>query len=267
MGDVLKVAGTSIATLKKVTVVAPGGGTRANAAAYNNLGCSGGFKVEVAGQGRAPYDRYPPSWPQGSAGPNLETFAQDLLNRGVIDKSDCLVIGSRGGQVVLPHLWRMLGDRVPPAVVINGGCAMKLPAPAQWPVQAMTFLLMGGQDYFRNAMSPEEYLADAKSRVPAGNATTAILFINEMPHMPQTDLLGAALPRMLESLLVWQKEGAGNPPEAELQAVLSALASAKCWSGRLLYTQSAGEWREIPFGLSGSVPMQQMLQHLAARGA
>jgi len=247
-----------------ITVVAPGGGTMANAAAYAELGRTTSFSVEIAGQSRAPYDRYPQSWPQGSAGPNLETFAQELLQQGVIERSNCLVIGSRGGQVVLPYLWRELGDTAAPAVVINGGCSMKLPTAVQWPTKAVTFLLMGGQDYFRGAMAPEEYVADAKSRVPAGNATTAILFVNEMPHMPQTDLLGSVLPRMLETLLAWQMVGPGSPPEAELQAVLSVLARTKGWSGRLLYTQSAGVWREHPFGPHSSVSLQQ--QRLAARG-
>mmetsp|Transcript_71889 Transcript_71889/g.186669 ORF Transcript_71889/g.186669 Transcript_71889/m.186669 type:complete len:142 (+) Transcript_71889:1-426(+) len=135
---------------------------------------------------------------------------------------------------------------------------MKLPKAVHWPTQAISFLLMGGQDYFRGAMSPEEYVVDAKSRVPAGNATTAILFVNEMPHMPQTEMLGAALPQMLETLLSWQKVGSGNPPEAELHAVLSILERTGPWSGRLLYTESAGVWRELPFSSSPAVHMQRL---------
>jgi len=253
---------TSVQTAVTVTVVAPGGGTRANAAAYAELARTASFRVEIAGQSGALYDRYPTSWPQGSAGPNLETFAHELLNQRVAEKSDCLVIGSRGGQVVLPTLWQALGNKAPPTVVINGGCAMKLPKAVHWPTQAISFLLMGGQDYFRGAMSLEEYVADAKSRVPAGNATTAILFVNEMPHMPQSTMLAAALPQMLETLLSWQKVGSGNPPEAELHAVLSILERTGQWSGRLLYTESAGVWRELPFGPRPSMRMQ----HSAAVG-
>lgn len=71
-------------------------------------------------------------------------------------REDCLLFGSRGGQVVLPHVWRSLGDKTPPAVVINGGCSMGLPKPAAWPRGAVTLLLMGGQDNFRGSMSPED---------------------------------------------------------------------------------------------------------------
>jgi len=247
-----------------VTVVAPGGGTSANACVYAELGRLPEFKLDIAGHSRAPYDRYPPSWPQGAAGPNLETFAKELLDQGKVERSDLLVVGSRGGQVVLPYVWRSLGDRAPPAVVLNGGCAMQLPTAVQWPKAAITFILIGGQDNFRGNMSLEEYVADAKSRVPKSNGTTAILFVNEMVHMPQANLLSAVLRPMLKTLLTWQKTGPSQAPQAELQAVLAALTQMRCWNGRLMYTQAPGAWQDIPFSPSGPAPTKR--QQLAAFG-
>mmetsp|Transcript_121429 Transcript_121429/g.303027 ORF Transcript_121429/g.303027 Transcript_121429/m.303027 type:complete len:147 (+) Transcript_121429:2106-2546(+) len=136
---------------------------------------------------------------------------------------------------------------------------MKLPTSVDWPRSAITFLLMGGRDNFRGAMSPEAYIADAKSRVPKENRTTAILFVNEMPHMPQCRLLAIVLPIMLKALLAWKDSGAEAPPKAELKALLAKLTEAACWSGRLLYTQGAGAWQDTEFG-PPTVPakLQQM---------
>jgi len=215
------------------------------------------FQVEIVGRSGAAYDRYPPSWPQGSAEPNLETFARELLDRGTVERSDVLVVGSRGGQVVLPSLWRALGDWVPPAVVINGGCAMNLPAAIHWPKGAVTFLLMGGLDTFRGATSVETYIADTKSRVPAENGTTAILFVKEMMHMPQSKLLGAVLPLMLKALLTWKEAGPSLPPVADFQALLTSIAQARCWSGHLLYTHRSGVWKDTTFGPGGPEPAKR----------
>uniref|UniRef100_A0A7S2VPF0 Uncharacterized protein n=1 Tax=Zooxanthella nutricula TaxID=1333877 RepID=A0A7S2VPF0_9DINO len=132
---------------------------------------------------------------------------------------------------------------------------MDLPRPVHWPVWAASFLLMGGQDYFRGGMSFEEHLADAKARVPAKNSTTAILYVNEMPHMPQTALLSAVLPGMLRALAAWRSAAggaAGAPaPREELEVVLAAVAKAGCWSGRLVYTTGGGAWAERTFGGCG----------------
>ncbi|CAK0849040.1 unnamed protein product, partial [Prorocentrum cordatum] len=163
-----------------------------------------------------------------------------------MDDCDVLVVGSRGGQVVLPNLWAW-GAKVPPAVVINGGCAMNLPTQVFWPDHAITFLLMGGQDNFRGDFShedPPEYLEDAISRVPPGNGTTAILYVNEMQHMPQAPLLAAVLPHMLLALLRWQESRA--PPLHEFRPLLAAL-NRDGWSGRLLHTRSPGNWEDVTF--------------------
>mmetsp|Transcript_176671 Transcript_176671/g.566528 ORF Transcript_176671/g.566528 Transcript_176671/m.566528 type:complete len:420 (+) Transcript_176671:46-1305(+) len=233
----------------RISVVAPGAGTGANAAVYAELGRMPDFRLDIKGQARAPYDRYPASWQGGAAGPNLETFAAQLMDQGIVEQSDCLVVGSRGGQVVLPSLWSRFGASVPPAVVINGGCSMGLPTAVHWPTQAVTFLLIGGQDNFRGKASVEEYIADTKSRVPKGSSRTAILYVSEMQHMPQSALLGAVLPQMVRALLAWKRAGASAPPPHDkMQAVLAAVAQQNQWSGRLMYTCGAGVWQDLPFG-------------------
>jgi hypothetical protein len=213
------------------------------------------FKVKFLGSAGERYDRYPESWDQGCPAPNLESFAGSLLkkdSKDAIDGSDCLVFGSRGGQVVLPYLWRTQGEKVPPAVIINGGCAMDLPTRAEWPESAVTFLLLGGRDYFRGRFSKNDYVANVKTYVPNGNRTTAILFVNEMEHMPHAALLRAVLAPMLATLLAWKaaQSEAGGAPKAELQRVFAALEADKRWSGRLMFTTSAGAWEERQFGPS-----------------
>ncbi|CAK0849035.1 unnamed protein product, partial [Prorocentrum cordatum] len=226
-----------------VTVIAPGGGTGINGAVYAELGRDPRFNVSIVGQSRAPYDCYPEDWSHGTGPPNLQSFAREVLMKGTIGKTDLLVVGSRGGQVVLPNFWAS-GARVPPAVVINGGCAMKLPTPVKWPTDAITFILLGGDDNFRGHFSHQQYVADAKSRVPKGNSTTAILYVTEMQHMPQAALLSAILPHMLTALQKWEERG--TAPLQEFRPILAAL-NRDGWSGRLLHTRTAGAWEDIAF--------------------
>merc|ERR1711972_560943 len=92
-------------------------------------------------------------------------------------------------------------------------------------------------------------ISDAKSRVPSTNSTTAILFVDEMPHMPQRSLLGAVLPQMLRASQAWKKLAPGaSPPRQELDAVLAAVSKEGCWNGRLMHTGGRGEWVEAEFG-------------------
>lgn len=87
------------------------------------------------------------------------------MPRGV----DCFIFGSRGGQVVLPILWRAVKD-VPPSVVLNGGCAMRLPGPqVEWPCGAVTVMLLGGKDFFRAGVSRDDYLDTTCRCVPQWN--------------------------------------------------------------------------------------------------
>ncbi|CAE8640484.1 unnamed protein product, partial [Polarella glacialis] len=201
---------------------------------------------------RAPYDRYPENWKQGSPAPNLESFAHEVLASGSISEADCLLVGSRGGQVLLPQLWKALGADVPPTVVINGGCvvinggcAMRLPEAVAWPRHAVTFLLIGGQDQlFRQGFSPEQYVADVQKRVPRANGTTAILFVEEMLHMPQGALLAAVLPHLLRVGLAWRSSG-GQLPLRDVHALLSEMnIEGSSWTGRLLFTSAPGSWQD-----------------------
>mmetsp|Transcript_79894 Transcript_79894/g.144196 ORF Transcript_79894/g.144196 Transcript_79894/m.144196 type:complete len:567 (-) Transcript_79894:805-2505(-) len=231
-----------------VAVIAPGAGTGINGAVYTQLGRDPRFQVEVVGRSRAPYDVYPPCWPQGSPAPNLESFAEEVRASRVTERSNCLVFGSRGGQVVLPYLWQAQAQfrsgPVPPAVVINGGCAMNLPTGVSWPEDAITFILLGGQDNFRGHFGVEEYVAETRSHVPKANATTAILYVNEMTHMPQQNLLASTLPWMIRGLSAW--EVGRQPPLSHFRSILSSL-SKDGWSGRLLYTSGPGNWEDIKF--------------------
>jgi hypothetical protein len=229
-----------------VAVIAPGGGTGINGAVYADLGKDPGFCVEIVGRSRAPYDCYPPDWPEGRSAPNLASFAQEVLGQSVLDRSDILIVGSRGGQVVLPALWQARGGAVPPALVINGGVAMNLPTPVRWPETAVTFLLLGGQDYFRGNQTPDDYVADAKSRVPKANDTTAILYVEEMQHMPQAQLLGALLRHMLKALRRWKVSC--MLPLKEFRYILETLQKELRWSGFLSYTKAPGVWENIAFG-------------------
>mmetsp|Transcript_118195 Transcript_118195/g.204273 ORF Transcript_118195/g.204273 Transcript_118195/m.204273 type:complete len:519 (-) Transcript_118195:138-1694(-) len=233
----------------KVVVVAPGGGTGMNASVYSKLKHKDDISLQIVGQSRAPYDRYTEAWgaPSGGPAPNLETFAMDLSSQGALDHCDCLVVGSRGGQVCLPTFWRMQGEEVPPAVVLNGGCAMQLPIQVPWPDSAVTFLLLGGQDYFRQQFTVDQYLRDAQSRVPHENSTTAIMLVQEMAHMPQAQLLDATLHSTMKAVTSW-KEDRDTIPIAEFQEILAAV-TAIGFHAQLIYKTGPGDaWdvTEIP---------------------
>jgi len=247
-----------------VAVIAPGGGTGINGKVYSDLGRNPEFRVEIVGNSRAPYDCYPEAWPHGGPAPNLASFAQEVLDKGLLERTDCLVVGSRGGQVVLPHFWEQRGVHVPPAVVINGGIAMSLPKRVPWPASAITFLLVGGQDNFRGKFTPEQYVAETKSHVPEGNGTTAILYVQEMQHMPQAKLLAAVLPHMLRVVLHW-KAGAEAPVE-HFRLILRVLRGAG-WSGRLLYTRLPSLWEDLEFSSGACGPRAPQALPRAEAGA
>eukprot|EP00933_Yihiella_yeosuensis_P022181 TRINITY_DN17467_c0_g1_i1.p1 TRINITY_DN17467_c0_g1~~TRINITY_DN17467_c0_g1_i1.p1 ORF type:complete len:601 (-),score=115.58 TRINITY_DN17467_c0_g1_i1:260-2062(-) len=231
-----------------VAVVAPGGGTGINGAVYADLGQHPSFQIDIVGRSRAHYDVYPPCWPHGAPAPNLESFAEEVLASQITQRSDCMVFGSRGGQVVLPYLWaaEVQGrlPPLPPTFVINGGCAMSLPTPTYWPENAITFVLIGGQDNFRGHYNVEEYVCETKSHVPRRNKTTVILYVNEMVHMPQQQLLQAILGKALKGLVCWQKTG--QPPLEHFRSILSRV-SKDGWSGQLMYTSAPGVWEDIKF--------------------
>merc|ERR1719359_1086762 len=104
---------------------------------------------------------------------------------------------------------------------MNGGCAMGLPTPVHWPSSAVSFLLLGGADYFRGNMDMREYLADARSHVPEANETTAILLVHEMVHMPQSELLMSILQHMIRAVLSWK--ASEDLPLDEFHYILQSL--------------------------------------------
>lgn len=132
---------------------------------------------------------------------------------------------------------------------------MKLPDAPFWPDEAVTFLIIGGNDYFRRRegelLSPEEYVADAKARVPAGNSTTALLFVSEMEHMPQSAVLHAVLQPAIAGLMAWQ--GSRKAPLDDFQLILASL-TAGGFSGVLAYTKRKGDWQDFPFGAKKATP-------------
>jgi len=122
---------------------------------------------------------------------------------------------------------------------------MRLPVAPCWPDEAVTFLLLGGHDYFRGHCSLDGYLDDVKARVPARNSTTAVLFVSEMGHMPQPALLRAVLHPAIAGLLMWQ--ASREAPLDDFQLILASLALTG-FSGVLAYTKAEGGWQDLPFG-------------------
>lgn len=237
----------SAPSTRRVAVVAPGAGTFANGEAYGRLARAAGMEVQLVGRSGASYDRYPEVWEGGAPRPNLESFSQELIRQGLVDTCDCLVFGSRGGQVVLPSLWKALGDLVPPSVVINGGCAGRLPSEVRWPSSAVTLMLLGGQDYFRGNASMESYLAETTRCVPTGNRRSAVLYVNEMGHMPHGKLLSTVLPLLIRAATRWRASAC--TPYKEFQALLDGLRQTS-FTGRLLFTREDGGWDDIKFGIN-----------------
>merc|ERR1712023_227922 len=124
---------------------------------------------------------------------------------------------------------------------MNGGCAMGLPTTVPWPDSAVTFLLLGGNDYFRGNMSADQYLSDTQQRVPEANATTAILLVNEMSHMPQADMLTAVLVHMICAVTSWKAKDMA--PVDEFAAILANLSKGG-WSGKFAYKTGVGRaWK------------------------
>ncbi|CAE8601208.1 unnamed protein product [Polarella glacialis] len=244
------VLGSCVRKAAKISVIAPGAGLGSVGSIYADLGRDSRFQVQVVGKKGVNYDRYPLGWETGSSPPNLASFGTDIARIGIPERTDCFIFGSRGGQAVLPVLWQALGDSVPPSVVINGGCAMNLPGSAcRWPQHAVTLMLLGGQDYFRGSSSAEEYLQQTCRCVPTQNRTTALIYLPEMKHMPQKEVLDAMMFAMVLAALSWQ-ESPQHPPLGFFRAAMQALEQ-EGFGGRLLYTVAdadTGSWRELIFG-------------------
>lgn len=241
----------------RVVVVAPGAGVGSNGKVYMSFKQDPRLQLRLAGRSGMPYDRYPPMWPQGGPAPNLATFAQGMLSEGLLGSTDCLILGSRGGQVVLPSLWNALGDSAPPAIVINGGCAMDLPFKFNWPGKAVTLLVLGGRDYFKPVnVAPHQYLSYSQRYVPTSNSSTAILYVQEMEHMPSQPVLAAVLNHAIAALVSWRRHG--QVPLGAFETILRSVKSLGM-TARLTYI-SAGAWQEVgdnsPLPSRGTAPLQ-----------
>jgi hypothetical protein len=81
--------------------------------------------------------------------------------------------------------------------------------------------------------------------VPARNSTTALLFVSEMEHMPQSALLRAVLHPAIGGLLQWRESR--KAPLDDFQLILASLTAAG-FSGVLSYTKREGGWQDVPFG-------------------
>mmetsp|Transcript_41420 Transcript_41420/g.96263 ORF Transcript_41420/g.96263 Transcript_41420/m.96263 type:complete len:543 (+) Transcript_41420:62-1690(+) len=225
-----------------VLIVAPGAGIGHNGEAYWQLKEDTMFSVKVFGRSGMKYDHYPIEWPEGRQEPNLASFSKDLAVGGDLANFDCLIFGSRGGQVVLPCLWQM-GLDLPPAIVLNGGCALDMPRPPAWPANAVTLLVLGGKDYFRKKhIKPSQYVHDAMRRVPPTNKTTALLYVHEMAHLPSSQLLTVLLRDGICGLIAWKSTG--KFPFTTFQGILAAIKSLGL-SACLSYTAGDGVWCEL----------------------
>jgi len=102
-------------------------------------------------------------------------------------------------------------------------------------------------------MSGSQYIEFAKGRVPESNLSTAVLLVNEMDHMPQTELLGCVFREAVRALLLWR--ASARPPTAHFEAILSSLHCAG-WSGQLSYTHDCGgrrAWHDVMISDPGAV--------------
>ncbi|CAJ1379126.1 unnamed protein product [Effrenium voratum] len=228
-----------------VAVVAPGAGVGSIGDIFLELDADPDLQVEVVGRKGMPYDRYPECWDSGTAAPNLRSFGEDVVSIGLHRRADCVMFGSRGGQVVLPIMWDAVGDQIPPSVVVNGGCAMRLPGPkVNWPAGAVTVMLLGGLDFFRTGSTAEQYLTTTCQCVSPLNKTTAFLFVPEMKHMPQQSVARVALPALVSAALAWSQAPELPPQLAQAAEALNRLGFA-CL---LRFTTAPGRWAEQQFG-------------------
>jgi hypothetical protein len=119
-------------------IIRPGAGysPQNNKAAFDECARKYGYSLETVGDSHLghSYDRYPcvdvngTRWGSGCAKtqPHHESFAEytvaPLLQERILQgRNIVLIFGSRGGQVILPKLWKLGFDL--PAIVINAGCA------------------------------------------------------------------------------------------------------------------------------------------------
>lgn len=108
-------------------------------------------------------------------------------------------------------------------------------------------------------MRGKEYIASTKACVPKESFSTAILYVREMEHMPQTSLLRLLLKPLLLAAIYWR--ASGRAPAFEFAALARELEAAG-WSGSISHLQVPGSWRELSFG----EPSEASDAHLGVRG-
>lgn len=217
---------------KTIQVFGPGGGSFQNRHAYQAIDLDPRFAVQIVGytfHSGAPYDRYP----DGTPGQNHHTFAQSVIDGSFHEylsphiqpgmpfmrlpfstpllECSALFFGSRGGQSILPYMWHKLGDALPPVVVVNAGPTMAGVTYREfWPQSAVVFLLVCGNDYFSGGIPKQQYLENTLAGVPSYSATTAVLFVRELSHMPDSELMLKVYPEMVKSVIDWKEQGKPN---------------------------------------------------------
>eukprot|EP00933_Yihiella_yeosuensis_P071135 TRINITY_DN7932_c1_g3_i1.p1 TRINITY_DN7932_c1_g3~~TRINITY_DN7932_c1_g3_i1.p1 ORF type:complete len:583 (+),score=144.87 TRINITY_DN7932_c1_g3_i1:93-1841(+) len=247
-GDAEKVPSNLIKKAAKISLIAPGGGLGSVGCVYSKLDADSRFQVDVVGRKGILYDAYPECWDCGAPPPNLASFGADIVSMEVPEQTDCFICGSRGGQVVLPEIWRSYGNESPPSVVINGGCAMSLPGPPfEWPDLAVTVMLLGGQDFFKGSRSSKRYLDDTCKEVSPRNSSTILIYLPEMKHMPQLEILDVLMTPMVLAALSAKDLPLEQGPLPLLREALGVL-EVRGWGGHLRYTSAPGEWKEMLFG-------------------
>jgi len=91
-----------------------------------------------------------------------------------------------------------------------------------------------------------QYLGNTVRCVGADNRTTAVLYIPEMTHMPQKEVMGAVIAPLLLAALFWRRSP-NDAPLRQLSAAGRALEQLG-FASRLLYTGGPGQWQEMQFG-------------------
>lgn len=180
-------------------VVRPGGGysPQNNHGAINEgAGMIGIKRVEPIGYSNLGhgYDRYPCELSDGTqfsspdcakSPPHLESFANEVIRRArEIESQGSRVVlwfGSRGGQVVLPEMWR--NGHEFPCIVINAGCCRD--KVKKWTNQKLALVTMD-RDYFRQK---DPTLVSEWMRKYAPNAR---LFTLRDEHMPNLNKVNVA---------------------------------------------------------------------------
>jgi hypothetical protein len=183
-----------------ILVVVPGAGTYQNAAAFNALKSS--YDVTLAHPiSRAGGFKYPPGWgdmstvavstdPDDSLMGVARSIGAHIKAGGV---PQLIIVGSRGGQVVLPVLLRSFWRG--PFVAINAG---PLTSNSAIPVGSDPWFVTCGHDYFETKNNDVvERKFERLSEVDGHNVR-----LTDEPHMPNLNEAGQhLLPRLCDHIL------------------------------------------------------------------